>query len=41
MVRGHFLASPAPAVTVAPPSPEAFEQKVAFERTRLQDWFGG
>lgn len=40
MVQGAFLATPAPEVQVAPPSPSAFQQKVEFERTRLARWFG-
>lgn len=40
-VEGNFLASPAPAVTIAPPSREAYQQKVEFEQSRLRDWFGG
>ncbi len=38
-VRGDFLAAPAPAVQIAPPSVEAYQQKVDFERTRLMAWF--
>jgi len=41
MVQGHFLASPAPAITVAPPSTQALQQKIEFERSRLLSWFGG
>lgn len=40
-VQGNFLATPAPAITIAPPSAEAYQRKLEFERTRLQDWFGG
>lgn len=40
MVEGHFLASPAPALTIAAPSAEALRQKIEFERTRLESWFG-
>lgn len=39
MVRGNFLASPAPVLEVTPPSAEAYRQKVEFERSRLHDWF--
>lgn len=41
MVQGHFLAAPAPAITVAAPSAQALQQKIEFERSRLRDWFGG
>ncbi|MDQ7819779.1 MAG: FAD/NAD(P)-binding oxidoreductase [Armatimonadota bacterium] len=40
MVRGTFYASPAPRLEVAPPSAEAYRQKVEFERERLARWFG-
>jgi sulfide:quinone oxidoreductase len=40
MVQGHFLASPAPALTVAAPSAQALQQKIDFERSRLLSWFG-
>lgn len=39
MVQGDFLAAPAPAVQVAPPSAQIYQQKVAFEQTRLSTWF--
>jgi sulfide:quinone oxidoreductase len=38
-VRGDFLATPGPAVQIAPPSIQAYEEKVDFERTRLAAWF--
>ncbi|HET6946907.1 MAG TPA: FAD/NAD(P)-binding oxidoreductase [bacterium] len=41
MVQGHFLASPAPAITIAPPSAQALQQKIEFEHSRLLSWFGG
>lgn len=41
MVQGNFLAAPAPAITIAPPSADAYRQKLEFERSRLQAWFGG
>jgi sulfide:quinone oxidoreductase len=39
MVQGDFLATPAPAVQIAPPSTQIYQQKVDFERTRLAMWF--
>lgn len=39
MVQGDFFAAPAPAVQVAPPSADAYRQKVEFERVRLSAWF--
>lgn len=39
-VQGNFLAHPAPDVTIAAPSAEAYRQKVEFERGRLTRWFG-
>ena len=41
VVEGDFFAEPAPQVTMSPPSREAFERKLAFERERLGAWFGG
>lgn len=38
-VEGNFLAHPAPDVRIAPPSAEAYAQKVEFERSRLLRWF--
>jgi sulfide:quinone oxidoreductase len=40
-VRGNFLAEPAPQVNVEPPSAERLRSKEAFERERLERWFGG
>lgn len=39
MVQGNFFASPAPALTVGPPSPQALQQKMDFEQSRLSLWF--
>jgi sulfide:quinone oxidoreductase len=39
MVQGEFLATPAPRVQIAPPSPSAYQQKLEFERSRLASWF--
>ena len=39
-VTGNFLAAPAPALQVTPPSEAAFVEKVEFERSRLAGWFG-
>ena len=41
MVRGRFLAEPAPDVTLLGPSPGLLEDKAAYERDRLETWFGG
>ncbi len=41
VVEGAFFAEPKPDVTMAAPSREAFEHKLAFERERLTAWFGG
>lgn len=40
MVVGEFLAAPAPKVSVSPPTADAYAQKVAFEQSRLDKWFG-
>lgn len=40
LVGGEFLARPAPRVEVASPSREFLAQKLAFERERLEGWFG-
>jgi sulfide:quinone oxidoreductase len=40
-VAGDFLATPAPAVTVEEPTPQAHAAKRAFEAERLTAWFGG
>jgi sulfide:quinone oxidoreductase len=39
LVRGRFLAEPAPEVSLSEASPAFLEEKVAFERERLQHWF--
>lgn len=39
MVQGNFFASPAPALTIAPPSAQALQQKLEFEQSRLGLWF--
>lgn len=39
LVMGEFFATPAPRVEITPPSPDAYRQKVEFERTRLATWF--
>lgn len=39
-VRGSFLADP-PAIAFLPPTPERMDEKRAFERERLDRWFGG
>jgi sulfide:quinone oxidoreductase len=40
LVRGNFLAEPAPDVELTPPSRAHLEEKVRFERERLDAWFG-
>ena len=40
LVRGNFLADPAPDVELTPPSRAFYEQKATFERERLDAWFG-
>ncbi|MGH2784310.1 MAG: NAD(P)/FAD-dependent oxidoreductase [Actinomycetota bacterium] len=40
LVRGNFLAEPAPDVELTPPSREFYEQKTTFEREHLDAWFG-
>jgi len=40
MVEGHFLAQPAPEVTLSEPSDQHFKDKHAFEANRLRQWFG-
>jgi len=40
MVRGRFLAEPAPEVALTEPSAQFLEEKRAFESSRLQEWFG-
>lgn len=41
VVEGEFFAEPAPEVTMTPPSRAAYERKLAYERERLTEWFGG
>lgn len=41
LVEGHFLAEGGPQVEVSQPSPDRFDDKLSFERQRLQRWFGG
>jgi sulfide:quinone oxidoreductase len=40
LVRGRFLAEPAPQVELAGPSREFAQAKLEFERERLERWFG-
>ncbi|MGH2691720.1 MAG: NAD(P)/FAD-dependent oxidoreductase [Actinomycetota bacterium] len=40
MVRGRFLAEPAPEVELVGPSRELLEEKALYERERLDAWFG-
>ncbi|MGH2711551.1 MAG: NAD(P)/FAD-dependent oxidoreductase [Actinomycetota bacterium] len=40
MVRGRFLAEPAPEVELVGPSPELLEEKARYERETLERWFG-
>lgn len=40
-VEGDFLAQPGPQVSISDPSPALLEEKVEFERERLEAWFGG
>ena len=40
MVRGRFLAEPAPEVELVGPSAELLEEKARYERDRLDAWFG-
>jgi sulfide:quinone oxidoreductase len=40
MVRGRFLAEPAPEVELVGPSRELLEEKARFEADRLETWFG-
>ncbi|MCA1833570.1 MAG: NAD(P)/FAD-dependent oxidoreductase [Actinomycetota bacterium] len=40
VVRGTFLAEPAPDIELTPPSKEHLEEKSVFERERLDAWFG-
>ncbi len=41
LVRGRFMAKPAPEVELTEPSEAFFEAKMAFERERLARWFPG
>jgi hypothetical protein len=38
-VKGEFLTEPSPTVHLSEPAVEGFEEKVAFERERLERWF--
>lgn len=40
MVRGRFLAEPAPEVELVGPSAQLLEDKARYERERLETWFG-
>ncbi len=40
MVKGQFLAEPAPEVILTEASARYFEEKQDFETKRLQTWFG-
>lgn len=40
MVKGRFLAEPAPDVQLIGPSAQLLEEKRAYERDRLETWFG-
>jgi sulfide:quinone oxidoreductase len=40
MVRGRFLAQPAPEVELVGPSAQLLEEKARYERDRLDTWFG-
>jgi hypothetical protein len=40
MVRGRFLAEPAPEVELVGPSAQLLEDKARYERERLDEWFG-
>jgi sulfide:quinone oxidoreductase len=40
MVRGLFLAEPAPQVELVGPSAELLEEKARYEQERLEAWFG-
>ena len=40
MVKGRFLAQPAPDVELIGPSEQLLQDKYAFERDRLDTWFG-
>ncbi len=38
-LRGEFFTEPSPTVNLSEPTVEGFEEKVAFERERLERWF--
>ncbi len=38
-MRGEFFTEPSPTVDLSAPTVEGFEEKVAFERERLERWF--
>lgn len=38
-LRGEFFTEPSPTVDLSEPTVEGFEEKVAFERERLERWF--
>ena len=40
MIRGRFLSDPAPEVELVGPSAQLLEDKAAYERDRLETWFG-
>jgi sulfide:quinone oxidoreductase len=40
MIKGNFLAEPAPIVDITPSSKAFYEEKVKFETDRLEKWFG-
>jgi sulfide:quinone oxidoreductase len=40
MVRGRFLAEPAPEVQLTEASPRYLEEKARYEQERLDEWFG-
>lgn len=40
LVRGRFLAEPAPEVELTPPSKAFLEEKATYEASRLDEWFG-
>ena len=40
MIKGNFLAEPAPAVELTESSKEFYDEKVRFETDRWAKWFG-
>jgi sulfide:quinone oxidoreductase len=40
MIKGNFLAEPAPLVDITEPSKEYYDEKVRFEKDRWTRWFG-